>query len=153
MPAPIVVRRRVDAPASVVWSLITDLTGAPERISGITRVEVLSQSESFGVGTTWRETRKMFGKEADETMTVTAMTDGESYTTEAHNRGTRYESTLTVAPVGPDTCELSMSFDAETSGRVNQILATLLGPVMKRSVIKMINQDLADIARAAEAKK
>jgi len=50
--------------------LPTDLEGSAERLSGVNEAEILERPE-FGLGTRWRETRTMFGKEATEEMVVT----------------------------------------------------------------------------------
>ena len=68
---PIVVSVDIDVPIDRVFSIATDLQNAPERIGGITKLEVLTDGP-FGLGTRWRETRVMFGREATEVMWVTA---------------------------------------------------------------------------------
>ena len=57
------VRRHVAAPVERVWALATDLEGSPRVVRGIEAVEVLTPGP-FGVGTRWRETRRMFGRSA-----------------------------------------------------------------------------------------
>ncbi len=42
-------------------------------------VERLDSGTDFGVGTTWRETRVMFGREATEVMEIVAVDEGRSY--------------------------------------------------------------------------
>ena len=66
------VTRTIDAPPEIVWTLITDIANSPQVISGIDSVTILGSTEGFGVGTRWRETRTMFGKEATEEMEVSA---------------------------------------------------------------------------------
>ena len=68
------IARHVDAPVQRVWDLATDLERAPTTLSGVTRVEVLTDGP-FAVGTRWRETRTMFGREASEVLEVTAVED------------------------------------------------------------------------------
>jgi carbon monoxide dehydrogenase subunit G len=149
MPGPIDVQQDVAAPADTVWAIITDIARAPQTISGITSVEVLDGPTAFGVGTRWRETRTMFGRDATEEMTVTAVEPGRSYTTEAHHGKVHYVSTLTVEPTGPDSSRLSMHFDAVSSGFLNKTLGSVIGVIMVRSTRKLMQQDLADIAAAA----
>jgi carbon monoxide dehydrogenase subunit G len=49
----ITVERRIAAPADRVWKALTDIEAAPQTISGIDRIEMLSEGP-FGVGTRWR---------------------------------------------------------------------------------------------------
>ena len=152
MPGPIDISQQVAAPAAVVWELITDIEHSPHVISGIQSVQRLDQGTTFDVGTRWRETRVMFGRSASEEMTVTAVEPGRSYTTSAQHGGTHYTSELAVESTGADTCTLSMHFDAEVSGLLNKTLGAVVGKVMEGSTRKLMQQDLADIAEAAEAK-
>ena len=48
--------RRIAAPIERVWAAATDVAGAPERISGVQRAELLAEGP-FRVGSRWRETR------------------------------------------------------------------------------------------------
>ncbi len=150
MPGPIDISQDVAAPASVVWALITDIENSPDVISGIDSVQRLDDNEEFGVGTRWRETRTMFGKSASEEMTVTAVEAGRSYTTEAQHGKAHYTSSLRVEPKGEGTCVLSMHFDAEVTGILNKTLGAVVGKIFEGSTRKLMQQDLADIADAAE---
>ncbi len=151
MPGPIDVQVQVAAPAATVWALITDIENSPQVVAGIDKVERLDDASGFAVGTKWRETRTMFGKTATEDMTVTVVDPGRSYTTEAHNRGVRYLSSMTVEPTGADSCVLSMHFSAEVSGLLNKTLGAVVGRLMMGTTRKMMQQDLNDIAAAAAA--
>jgi hypothetical protein len=92
----------------------------------------------------------MFGRSAQEEMTVSAVEPGHSYTTEAQHGDTHYTSTMSVEPTGDDACRLSMHFEAQTSGLLNKTLGAVVGKVMEGSTRKLMQQDLADIAEAAE---
>jgi carbon monoxide dehydrogenase subunit G len=152
MPGPIEIHQDVAAPADVVWELITDIEHCPQFISGIQSVQRLDDGEGFGAGTRWRETRVMFGKSASEEMTVTEVEPGRSYTTQAQHGKATYTSVMSVEPNGDDACVLSMHFDAEVSGVLNKTLGAVVGKLMEGSTRKLMQQDLADIAEAAEAR-
>lgn len=52
---------RVRAPAQDVFAVLTDVESAPSRIPAIIKVEVVERAgEPFGVGTRWRETRRIW---------------------------------------------------------------------------------------------
>ena len=52
-------KKHIEAPPERVFEVVTDLRGAPERIRGITKMEVLTEGP-IGGGTRYRETRIMF---------------------------------------------------------------------------------------------
>lgn len=139
----------VEAPAERVFEMLCDLEGAPERIDQIIKTEVLTEGP-FGVGTRWRETRKMFGKEATEEMEVVSMEPGRSYTVTAASCGSEYVTTLRCVPEGAGRCRVEFEFGwkAVTLG------AKLMSPMvffMKGMLRRCIESDLACIKRAAES--
>ncbi|HKJ35037.1 MAG TPA: SRPBCC family protein [Solirubrobacterales bacterium] len=147
---PIEVERRISAPTERVWAVITDLEGSADRLSGVEEVEILEGPE-FGVGTRWRETRRMFGKEATEEMEVTGVVPGRSYTVGAESHGAKYLSELRVEGTGDGTSILTMSFDAEPQGFGAKLMAHTLGYLFRGGTRKALAKDLDDIAAAAEA--
>ena len=98
---PIRVERSVSAPPERVWAIVTDLERSPTVIEGIDRVERLDGGAGFGVGTRWRETRTIFGKEATEVMEIAAVEPGRSYVATANSRGMRYRTEVGVEGAGP----------------------------------------------------
>lgn len=144
------VSHRIAAPAESVWELITDLPGSAGIISAINTVEMLSEPGPFAVGTRWRESRTMFGRQATEVMEVSELTPGESYTTVAESHGARYESTLTVLPETPDSCTLTMSFTGEPTSSAGRLMAATVGRLFAGATRKALAQDLRDLAAAAE---
>lgn len=138
------------ASPAAVWQIMTDLDGAPTAITGIQSVHRLDAGTGFGVGTKWEETRTMFGREATETLEVTAVEEGRSYVVESDARGAHYRSALSVEPSG-DGSRLAMSFEAEPEGLVSKVFASTLGKLFDGATRKAIKQDLADIASAAES--
>lgn len=139
----------VAAPVQRVWAIITDLEGTADTITAITAVERLDDGDGFGVGTRWRETRTMFGREATEEMEVTAIELKSSYTVEADARGAHYRSTVSVEPRGDGT-RLSMTFGAEPTGTMSKVMAATIGKLFEGSMRKALQQDLTEIAAAAE---
>ncbi len=143
-----VVRKDVAAPADVVWAIITDLDRSPEIITGIDGVERLDTGSGFDVGTRWRETRTMFGREATEEMEVTALDPGRSYTVEADGHNVHYVSTLSLEPTEGGT-RITMSFTAQPDGLISKVLANTVGRLMIGTTRKALQRDLEDIAAAA----
>ncbi|MFE5817956.1 SRPBCC family protein [Streptomyces sp. NPDC056479] len=146
----VVVERSVAAGQGPVWEALTDLAGMERVLSGVTRVEVLTGG-AFGVGTRWRETRRMFGKEATEEMWVTVCEPPERYVVEAESHGTHYVTEWQVRADGPSASTVRMTFTA-VAGGVAGLLAKILGGLGTRAVTKAIAKDLDDIARAVEGR-
>jgi carbon monoxide dehydrogenase subunit G len=145
----ITVTRRVAAPADRVWEVFTDLEHAPDRLSGVTAVEVLTPGP-FGPGTRWRETRVMYGKEATEEMTVAETDPPRGYVVTAESHGARYRSEFRFTPSGDGT-DVAMTFGGQPTSLVSRVLGAVTMPLMKRSVTKALTQDLVDLAAACEA--
>lgn len=146
----VAVERRIAAPRDRVWAALTNLKGMEGVLSGVTRVEVLTK-EPFGVGTRWRETRRMFGKEATEEMWVSACAPAERYVAEAESHGMHYISEWELRADGPTATTVRMTFRGEPAGRQG-LLARLLGGLGTGVVRKAIAKDLDDIARSLEAR-
>jgi carbon monoxide dehydrogenase subunit G len=66
---------RIDAPPERVFEAMTNPEGFGRWMQGFVRAERITPGD-FGVGTQFRETRKMFGKEATEHFEVTACEPG-----------------------------------------------------------------------------
>lgn len=144
------VTRTVAAPADRVWEIITDLDESTSVISAIEAYERLDEGSAFGVGTRWRETRTMFGRQASEELEVTAVEPGRSYTVEGDSRGAHYTSQMIVTPMGADSSQLTMTFGGEASGAMAKILATTVGKLFEGATKKALQKDLEEIAAAAE---
>ena len=145
------VERTTTASPADVWAVVTDLEGSVETLSAVTAVERLDDGNGFGEGTRWRETRSMFGKEASEELEVTHVEEGRSYTVEADNRGTHYSSQLLVEPTDGGST-IRMTFGAEQDGRFGRVLARTVGRAFEGATRRALEQDLEDIATAAESR-
>jgi len=135
-----------------VWAVMTDIEGSAEVLSGVKAIERLDDGSGFGEGLRWRETRVMLGREAVEEMQVTAVDlETRSYVVEARSGGTHYRSTLSVTPADAGSV-ITMTFGADPDGPVQKVLAATLGRLFAGATRKALQQDLVDIAAAAEAR-
>lgn len=143
------VSRWIAAPPAAVWHVLTDLEAAADTLSGVTRIEVLTEGP-YAVGTRWRETRRLMGKEGTEEMWVTAVEPERRTVVEAESGGTHYASTFALSPSGGGT-RLDVTFGGRTTSpsRVQRVLWTLFGPLGLRVTRKALQQDVRDIATAA----
>ena len=145
----ITVEERINAPRERGWELTTDPDAGEDMISGIQSVEVLDRPAEGVVGLKWREKRVMFGKEATETMWISAAETNRFYETTAHNHGMVYNTRISLDDVDDQTL-LKMEFSAkpETIG------AKLMSPIaalFNGAVRKALQKDLGDIRKTAES--
>ena len=145
------VSREIAAPADVLWTIMTDLSSFEETISAIESVEILSEGTEFEIGTKWRETRTMFGKQATEVMWVTEIDAGRRYVVNAESHGSKYTTEMSVTPMGDSSCEVTMDFGAEAIGTMAKIMTATIGRFFENATKKAFAQDLDDVATAAEA--
>lgn len=145
------VERSIEADAARVWDVITDLDYSPEVLSSIVRIERL-EGEGYEVGTRWRETRRMWGREETEEMWVSEVDEPRATTVRAESRGTEYVTTFTLEPREQGTV-LRVDFSAETPspGPAQRIGWMVFGKAGMRATRKALEQDLAEIAAVAEA--
>lgn len=148
-------------PKAVVWQAICDIEHSNTMIGAILAIEILHQPTEGLIGLKWRETRKMFGKEATEVMWVTKAEDNHYYATRAENHGAVYilrlslvdlevEATADSTAESARMTQLTMTFHTESQSRLGKILASCMGFFMKGSMQKMLNQDLVDIKHYVE---
>jgi len=147
--AVITMERDVAAPPQKVWAIVTDLSTTAEVITAITALERTDGGSDFEVGTAWRETRVMFGRESTESMAVTAIDEGRSYTVESISRGVHYTSIMKVVATGEGS-HLAWEFRAEATTLSGKLMS-VFGKLFESTTRKALLQDLDDIAAAAEA--
>jgi carbon monoxide dehydrogenase subunit G len=138
------------APPEALWALMTDMDRWVDTVEAIEKVERLDDGTGFGVGTTWRETRTMFGRTATEDMEVTEFDEGSRYATSAESHGSKYFSEMKVEPTGTGS-RLTMSFRGEPQTFFTKVIDATVGRFFMNSTRKALEKDLADIATAAES--
>ena len=145
----ITVTEEINALRERIWNLISYIDTWSETISGIETIEVIDRPEAGVVGLKWRETRIMFGKEAVETMWISAAEPNHWYETAAHSHGSIYSTRLSLED-SDDKIVLTMSFSAQPTTFVARLM-TLFTIMFSGSMRKLLQKDLQDIRRAAES--
>ncbi|KHL12102.1 carbon monoxide dehydrogenase subunit G [Mumia flava] len=142
----------VAAPPERVWEVLTDLPGTAAVLTGVTRIEVLTDGP-YAVGTRWRETRRVFGREETQEMWVGAVDPPRSTVVRARAGGIDYDTTFTLEPSGAGTA-LTMEFRGEdtSTSRLKRLVETLTAPLGRSVTRKIMRRDLEDIAAAAEGR-
>jgi len=139
----------ISKPKEDVWKVIADIENCQGRISSIIAIEVLEKPETGFVGFKWKETRKMFGKEATEIMWITDSVENEYYVTRAESHGSVYVSRLSLAESAGITT-LTFSFSGEAQSLVARIFSALMGVLIKSAMKKELQKDLVDIKNYVE---
>jgi len=141
----------VAATPEAVWTVITDILNSANVISGIKTIEILEVPSGPTItGVKWKETREFMGQDAVETMWITDAHEPSFYETRAESHGSVYISRMELEPTSKGTC-LTMKFNCEPETFGAKTMWLLTGWMAKRSLSKVIGQDLADIKTAVEA--
>ena len=143
----IIVTKRFDSSPDAVFRTLTDLEHAAEHVSGIKKLELLTDGP-VGLGTRFRETRMMFKKEATEEMEITAFDPGRSYTVECESCGCHYSTEIRCEPQGAGT-EVTMDMHYRPLTFMAKMM-TPLGILMSGSLKKLFEKDLEDLKRHSE---
>lgn len=133
---------------SRVFDVFTDLGSASRNLSGIKQLEIIEGSERMEVGTRWRETRAMMGKDSTETMWVTELTPNKSYSVDAESHGTKYHSMFTFEEIGGAT-EVTWTFEGKPQTSSAKLIS-VLGFLFVGSLKKMMAQDLQELKAICE---
>ena len=134
--ARVTVTRVVDAPADVVFRTVADIGHFSQAVPHIVNVEFLSEVRS-GVGTRFRETRVMNGREASTELEVTEYVENDRVRIVSEAGGAVWDTVFTVSPAAEGT-ELSMVMDA----RPRTLSARLAVPLMLRMVKGAVARDM-----------
>ena len=139
--------KSINAPIEKVFDVFSDIGQIENRISGITKIEILSDVKS-GAGTRWRETRVMFGREATEEMEISALEANKSYDVVAESRGMKYHTQYTFSPQGDGT-QVEMVFSGQAVSLVAKMM-TPLAYLMKGTIHKAMDKDMDELKAVCE---
>ncbi|MDC0743553.1 SRPBCC family protein [Polyangium mundeleinium] len=131
---------RIDAPPERVFEAMTNPEGFGDWMKGFVRAERLTPGE-FGVGTTFRETRKMFGKEATEHFEVTTCVPGKRLGLKVDGtKGTtgkgEYRFDYDFEPAGTGTLVRTSAVIDMPGGLFTKIMGKLMGGAFKKACDK-----------------
>lgn len=129
--------RTVAATPAAVFRAVSDVSNFAKAVPAIRRVEFLSEVR-HGVGTRFRETRVMRGREAVAEMEVVEYAEGERIRLRSDAGGAVWDSTFTVAPAGDERTRLRLVMVA----RPYRVLARVFVPVARGMVAKAVASDM-----------
>lgn len=140
----ITVRRTIHAPPDRVFETVSDISNFREAVPHIVDVEFLSDQRT-GVGTRFRETRSMRGREATTELEVTEYQPNERVRMVADSHGSVWDTVFTVEPAGDGT-QLTMVMD----DRPYKLLPKLLNPLIRGTVGKALEADMDAVKEYCE---
>lgn len=145
--ARLVLSQRVEAPREVVFDVFSDFRSVAERVSGVTRCEVLTEGP-IRAGTLYRETREFGGREATEEMEITEFRRPLSYRVEGESCGSRWVCDMRFEPRGSAT-EVTMEFVTRPASLKGIVMAPV-ALLMRGMVRRCIQTDLDELKRFIE---
>ena len=131
------VRTTIRASVDAVFRTIADPVNYTKAVPHITKVEFLTDQRA-GVGTRFRETREMRGREAVTELEVTEYVKDERVRMVSDAGGTIWDSVFTVTPTGDGRDELDLVMEA----RPHRLMARFFVPLTKGIVAKAIAGDM-----------
>ncbi len=137
----------IAAPPETVFAVMTDIARWPQIVRAIEKIELLTEGP-MRVGTSFRETRTMFGRSASEEMTVTVVDPPRRLVTTAESHGARYLTTHTIEPA-PGGSRLVFSFKG-TPVTLTARLFSVIGFLFMGLLRRQLESDLADLKAEAE---
>ena len=140
----IVVQRTIEAPIDRVFRTVAHIEQLQQALPHIVRVELLSEVKT-GVGTRFRETRLMKGREDTTELEVTEYVENERVRMVADSHGTVWDTVFAVtASEGVTT--LTTTMDA----RPHKLLPRLVTPLIKGMIRKAVENDMDLIKELCE---
>lgn len=135
----------IPASKSKCFEAFSDLATLSEKVKAITKIEILT-SGNIGVGTKFKETRVMFGKESSEVMEITMFEPDSHIREEAHSGGMHYISDWRFEEKDGRTL-VSITFNTKAETTIAKIMSPLFF-FMAGSLKKAFVTDLADMKTA-----
>jgi uncharacterized protein YndB with AHSA1/START domain len=128
----LVLVRTIDAPIDVVFRTVADITQFSRALPHIVKVEFLSDAR-LGVGTRFRETRLMKGKENVTELEVTEYVENDHVRLIADNHGVVWDSLFAVDDEGGRTL-LTMTMDARTKRLLMKLMLFAISGMVRKAV-------------------
>ena len=139
-----IITRLIDAPIDKVFRTVADIRQFFQAIPHIVKIEFLTDKKT-GVGTRFRETRLMKGKEVATELEITEYVKNDRVRLVADSHGTIWDTVFTVRAKDTQT-ELTMRMDA----KAHKLLPRLINPLIKGMVKKAIIKDMDSVKTYCE---
>ncbi len=139
------VTRTIHAPLDRVFQVISDIRNFQLAVPHIINIEFLTE-QRVGLGTRFRETRRMNGREHETELEVTEFEVNERIRMVADAGGTVWDSLFTVSQK-PQHVQLAMKMDA----RPHTWIARITTPLIRGMVLQGVEADMDAVREYCEA--
>ncbi len=140
-----IITRDIKASRELVFNTVADIENFSKAIPHIKEVEFLTESR-LGVGTRFRETRDMNGREAVTELEVTEYEENEKVRLVTDSHGTVWD-TIFITEDKDGSTLLTLKMDA----RPHSFLARIMIPLTAGIIKKAIDKDLQAVKEYCEA--
>lgn len=152
MPIEFTMSKEIEAPPERVFEVMTDIPGAHTWMPNLIGMEMLTEGD-FRVGSKWRETRKMFGKEASEVFEVTRLDPGRRFDVYVDgslgsSRSGEYRFRHDVVAVSGGT-RVTLSGEIGGMSKLMELVGRLFAGPMKKAIAKDLDAMKAHIETGA----
>ena len=128
------ITRIINAPLEEIFKAVSDVQAMPDVVPDVTKTEFISEIKT-GVGTQFRETRKMGRKDSITELEITEYVKNEHVRMVADSHGTVWDSVFTVKVV-PGRSELTLMMDAKGSWFLPRLMNFLMQRLYKKGLEK-----------------
>jgi len=142
---PIRVARMIAAPLDLVFRTISNVRNFRDAVPHITNVEFLSDKQT-GVGTRFRETRIMNGREQTVELEVAEYVENERVRMICDAGGTTWDTTFTVSN-DSNNVELIMLMDIKP----HTLSARIMTPLIRSMVVSGVESDMDAVKAFCES--
>ncbi|MEM6472370.1 MAG: SRPBCC family protein [Planctomycetota bacterium] len=143
---PIETTRLINAPRDRVFEVISRPEGFCEAVTPILRVEILSETRA-GVGTHFRETRSMNGKETSVVLEIAESITNERVRMVSEAGGTIWDTVFTVEDADRDRTRMQMVMEIKPK----RLLSRILNPMIRGMVVRGVESDMDEVKKYCES--
>lgn len=137
----------INATKDEVFNAFSDLKNLANNVRAIKSIELLTPGD-LGIGSKFKETRVMFGKESSETMEITQFSPPDYFKEEAQSNGMHYVTEWRFISEGKKTT-VSIDFSGKATTSTARLLNVLFW-FMTSGMKKAFLADMDDLKKMLE---
>ena len=137
----------INATKDEVFNAFSDLKNLANNVRAIKSIELLTPGD-VGIGSKFKETRVMFGKESSETMEITQFSPPDYFKEEAQSNGMHYVTEWRFIAEGNKTT-VSIDFSGKSTTSTARLL-NILFSFMTSGMKKAFLADMDDLKKMLE---